>query len=79
MWSLTKRKIITNVFKRLKIKDLNPKNSMFMDAKIRYNQAKNNISPRNNLAISIKETNPPRRLSDIIFFDFPQLKIQNHC
>ena len=46
---------------------------MFMDAKIRYNQAKNNISPRNNFAISSKESRPPRLIFDIITKEFAYL------
>ena len=47
-----------------------------MGTKVSYNEAKNNISPRNNFAISSKESNSPRRISEIIFSDFPQLKFQ---
>lgn len=46
---------------------------MFMNANIRYKQAKKNILPKNNFAISIKESKHPRRISDIIYSDFAHL------
>jgi hypothetical protein len=45
-----------------------------MVTKVSYNQAKNNISPRNNFAISPRETKPPRRISEIIYSEIPDLR-----
>ena len=49
-----------------------------MRTKVSYNKAKNNILLRNNFAISPRETNPSRLISDIIHSDFAYLRFNDH-